>query len=134
MVLSETMDEDSMQTLLDIFIADKYPKQCDEWHAAKKNISDFYAGERTKREHNAFEELVSKEHEMQRVLRDAVVKDVMVLFPCVLFESVLSYEVLRYLIFVRSLERDRLIPSHTRQSREDETTCKNSSLRVPSVL
>lgn len=132
-VLSETMDENSIQTLLDLFIADKHPKQCEEWYAAKKNISDFYAGERTKREHDAFEELVSKEQGIQRVIRDAVVEDVMVLFPCVLFESVLSYEVLRYSIFFRSLERDRLIPSHTWQSREDETTCKNSCLRAPSV-
>jgi hypothetical protein len=84
-VLSETLDENAMQTLLDLFIADKFPKQCDEWHFAKKNISDFYARERTKREHNVFEELASKEHEMRRVLRDAVVEDVMALFPCVLF-------------------------------------------------
>lgn len=94
-VLSETLDENAMQTLLDLFIADKYPKQCDEWHATKKNISDFYAGERTKREHIVFEELASKGHEMRRVLRDAVVKDVMALFPCVLFVDILSHGVLR---------------------------------------
>lgn len=83
MVLSETLDENAMQTLLDLFIADKFPKQCDEWHASKKNISDFYAQERTRREHNVFEELANKVHEMRRVLRDAVVEDVMTLFPYV---------------------------------------------------
>jgi hypothetical protein len=125
--LSEALDENAMQTLLELFIADKFPKQCDEWHAAKKNISDFYSRERTKREHNVFEELASKEHEMRQVLRDAIVEDVMVLFPCVLFVSVLRHGVLRprHLIF-RSLERGRLISSSTRQSREDEATGENS--------
>jgi hypothetical protein len=61
---------------------------------------------------NVFEELAIKEHEMRRVLRDAVVEDVMALFPCVLFVSFLSHGVLRprHLIF-RSLERDCLISS-----------------------
>ena len=126
MFLSEALDENAMQTLLDLFIADKFPKQCNEWHAAKKNISDFYSQERAKREHNVFEELASKEHEMWQVLRDAIVKDVMVLFPCVLFVSSLSHGVLRprHSIF-RSLERGRLIPSSTRQSRADEATGEN---------
>ena len=94
-VLSETLDENAMQTLLDLFIADEFPKQCDEWHATKKNISEFYAQERTKREHIVFEELASKEHEIRRFLRDAVVEDVMALFPYVLFASILSHGVLR---------------------------------------
>lgn len=123
-VLSETIDENTIQTLLDLFIADKFPKQCNEWHAAKEDISDHYVRERTEREHNVFAELASKEHEMRRVLRDAVVDDLMALFPCVLFVShgVLR---LRHLIF-RSLERDHLISSYMEQSRDDHATGENS--------
>jgi hypothetical protein len=136
-VLSETLDENAMQTLLDLFIAEKFPNQCDKWHAAKKSISDFYARERTKREHDVLEELARKQHEMQRVLRDAVVEDVMALFPCVLFVNVLSHGALRprHLVF-RSLERDRLISSYTWQSREDEAIGESldSGLRALSAL
>jgi hypothetical protein len=94
-VLSEALDENAMQTLLDLSIAGKSPEKCNEWHAAKKDSSDFYSRERTKREHTVFEELASKEHEMQRALRGAVVEDVMALFPCVLYVKVPSHRMLR---------------------------------------
>jgi hypothetical protein len=84
-VLSETLDESAMQTLLELSIANRFPKQCDEWHAAKKNISDFHSREWTKKQQIAFEELATNEHEMRRVLYDAVVGEVIALFPCVLF-------------------------------------------------
>jgi hypothetical protein len=83
--LSETLDENAMQTLLDVSIADRFPKQCDEWRAAKKNIFDFYSREWTEKKRVAFEEIASKEYEMRRALRDAVVGNVMELFPCVSF-------------------------------------------------
>ncbi len=84
MVLSETLDENAMQTLFDLFIADKFPKECDKWHAAKKDISDFFSREFAIRLHTVLEELGRREHEIRRVLRDAIVTDVMKLFPCVL--------------------------------------------------
>jgi hypothetical protein len=105
MVLSETLDENAVQTLLDLSIANKFPKQCDEWHSAKKNISDFYFREWTKKEQTAFEELATKEHEMRRVLYDALVGEVMALFP--------------------SLEGDGLSSSHL-QTRGDSNDVDNS--------
>jgi hypothetical protein len=94
-VLSETLHENSMQTLLELSITNRFPKQCDEWHAEKRRISDFHARERAKREHNVFEEVASKEHEMRQVFYDAVVEDVMALFPCVLFVIAPSHKMLR---------------------------------------
>jgi hypothetical protein len=91
LVLSETLDENAMQTLLDLSIADRFPKQCHEWRAATKNISDSCSQEWTKRQPIAFEELASKEYEMRRVLRGAVVGDVVELFPCVLFVNAPSH-------------------------------------------
>jgi hypothetical protein len=85
LVLSETLNGNAIQTLLDLCIEERFPKQCNEWHAAEKEISDMYSRERTERQRILFEELASKEDEMRRVLRDAVVRDVMELFPCVLF-------------------------------------------------
>lgn len=85
MVLSETLDENAIQTLLYLFIADRFPKLCDEWHATKKKISDIHSQEWTRRKQTAFEELAAKEHKIRHVIYDAIVEDVMVLFPCVLF-------------------------------------------------
>jgi hypothetical protein len=84
-VLSETLDENAMQTLLELSIANGFPKQCDEWHATNKTISDNFSREWTKTRRTAFEELATKEHELRRLLYDAVVAVVMDLFPCVLF-------------------------------------------------
>jgi hypothetical protein len=113
MVLSETLDENAMQTLLELSIANRFPKQCDEWHAAKKDICDFCSREWTKKQETAFEELATKEHEVRRVLYDAVVGEVIALFPCVLFVIAPSHGKLRLRILIsRSLERDRLSPSH----------------------
>jgi hypothetical protein len=117
-----------MQTLLGLFIANKFPKQCDEWHAAKKNISDFHSREWTKKQQSAFEELATKEHEMRRVLYDAVVGEVMALFPCVLFVIAQSDGMLRpQALISRSLERDRLSSSRL-QTRVDsnEVDSENS--------
>jgi hypothetical protein len=127
-VLSETLDENAMQALLELSIANRFRKQCDEWQAKKKSISDFHARERTKREHNVFEELASKEHEMRQVFYGAIVEDVMALFPCVLFVISPSHGVLRpQALISRSLERDRLSSSHF-QTRGDsnEVDSENS--------
>lgn len=84
MVLSETLDENAIQTLLDLFIANKFSKPCDEWLAMKTNISDIHSRELTKKQQNAVEELTAKEHKIRHVFYDAIVGDVMVFFPCVL--------------------------------------------------
>jgi hypothetical protein len=87
LIISEKLDENAMQTLLDLFIAERFPEQCDEWRASKTNISDFHSWERNERQRVIFEELASREHEIRRALCDAVVGDVVGLFPCVLFLS-----------------------------------------------
>jgi hypothetical protein len=127
-ILSETLDENAMQTLLDISITDIFPKQCDEWHVTKKNISNFHSREWIKKQQSALEELATKEHEMRRVLYDAVVGEVMALFPYVLFVIVQSNGMLRpQALISRSLERDRLSSSHL-QTRGDsnEVDSENS--------
>jgi hypothetical protein len=95
LVLSETLDENAMQTLLDLSIADRFPEQYNEWLTAQNYISDITSRELTKRQGVFFEELASKEYEMQRVLCNAVVGDVMELFPYVLFTSAPSHRMLR---------------------------------------
>jgi hypothetical protein len=128
LILSETLDENAVQTLLELSLADRFPRQCDEWHVAKESISDFYSRESTKRQRIALEGLSSKEQEMRRVLRDAVVEDVMDLFPCVILVSAPSHRMLRpQALTSRSLERDELSSYH-RQSHEDASEVAGENL------
>ena len=90
LVLSETLDEDAMQTLLDLSIT-----QCNGWHAVKQEISDIIARRSTERQRAAFEELASKEDQLQCALRDAVVKEVVLLFPCVSFSIIAGHRMFR---------------------------------------
>jgi len=85
LVLAETLDEDALQTLLDLHLADAFPKQCNAWHSLKQHISDGFSRERMKRQRAGFEELASQENALRRVLHDAVIDNVMWLFPCVSF-------------------------------------------------
>lgn len=127
-VLSETLDENAMQTLLDLSIGIRSTKQCDEWRASKKNISDFYSSEWTNKQQTAVEEFATKEHEMRRVLYDDVVGEVMALFPCVLFVITSSHVMFRPQDLIsRSLERDRLSSSHS-QTRGDGERSKSLSV------
>jgi hypothetical protein len=128
LVLSETLDENAMQTLLDLSIADRFPEQCNEWHAAKQDISDFYSRESTKRERIFFEELASKGYEMRPVLRDVVVEDVMGIFPCVLFVSARHKMLRPQALAPRSLERDSLSSSHS-QLHEDASEVTSEHLK-----
>jgi hypothetical protein len=131
MVLSEALDENAMQTLLELSIENRFPKQCDEWRAAKKDISACHSREWTKKQQTDFEECATKEHEVQRVLYDVIVEEVMALFPCVLFVIAPSHGMLRPHTFnSRSLERDRLSSSHfqTRGDSNEVDSEKSKSL------
>jgi hypothetical protein len=85
--LAETLDESAMQILIDIHLADAFPKQCEEWDRAKQGISQESATEKAMRQHAGFAELANQENALRRVLRDAVIEDLMAVFPCVLFEN-----------------------------------------------
>lgn len=95
MVLAETLDEDALQILLDLYLADTFPKQCDEWRDAKWDIYNMLTLERTKRQRAGFEQLASQKNTLRRVLREAIIDDVMVLFPCVSFGKFSSRGMLR---------------------------------------
>jgi hypothetical protein len=94
LVLSATLDENAVQTLIDIAISDLFPKPCEEWGILKWEICDFCNRESTKRQGVVFQDLASKEDALHRVLREAIVKAVMGLFPYVPFSGPSSYSIL----------------------------------------
>lgn len=130
MVLSETLDETAVETLLGLSLADRYPEQCNEWNDVKENITDFISRERTKRQHILFEELDSRERDMRRVLQNAVVLEVMELYPCVLlFVSAPSHRMLMpQALMSRSLERDGL-SSYLSQAHRDASEVASENLK-----
>lgn len=97
MVLSTSLDENAVQTLVDIVISDLFPKPCKEWRAVKRDIRDICNRESTKRQGVVFQELASKEDALRRVLREAIVEDVMGLFPYVPFDGPSSHSMLKSL-------------------------------------
>lgn len=82
MILSATLDENAVQTLVDI-VSDLFPKVCEDWNAAKLNILHDCDRELTKKQDSAFQELASVEDAVRCILREAVVDEVMSLFPYV---------------------------------------------------
>jgi hypothetical protein len=86
LVLSESLDENAVQILIDAAIADLFPEQCDKWRATNRDIRARYMQESTKVKDTVRERIVRGEDSMRRVLREIVAEDVMKLFPCVLFD------------------------------------------------
>ena len=128
MVLSENLDENAIQILLDLHLAHAFPEQSNEWQSVKQDISDMFTRERVKRERARLEEFASEKNALRCVLRDAVVQNVMARFPCVLFINSPTPECGSGLDS-RSLERDRLssrVPSHTNPSVEQEIASRLS--------
>ncbi|KAI0250860.1 hypothetical protein BJV78DRAFT_1282923 [Lactifluus subvellereus] len=111
LVLSATLDENAVQTLVDVAISDLFPKPCKEWRAVKRDIRGISDRESTKRQGVVFQELANKEDALRRVLRGAIVEDVMGLFP--------------------SLERDRL---SSRARGRDNRDNANASREVTSSM
>ncbi|KAI0253468.1 hypothetical protein BJV78DRAFT_1153084 [Lactifluus subvellereus] len=81
LVLSESLDENAVQTLVNIAIADLFPEDCDKWRATNEGIRARYMQELAKRKDKVREEIVRGEGSLRRVLRDVLVEDVMKLFP-----------------------------------------------------
>jgi hypothetical protein len=85
LVLSESLDENAIQILLDLRLAHAFPEQCNEWLSANQEISDMISREWTKKERTSLEKLASEKNTLRCVLRGAIIRDVMALFPYVLF-------------------------------------------------
>ncbi|KAI9460720.1 hypothetical protein F5148DRAFT_255942 [Russula earlei] len=79
--LSEDLDEDTMQALIELAFGELYPGPCNKWRAANRHIHVRYQEELTKRKDMVRQEIARGEDSLRRVLREVVVEDVMILFP-----------------------------------------------------
>ncbi|KAH9027877.1 hypothetical protein EDB85DRAFT_1892774 [Lactarius pseudohatsudake] len=81
LVLSEDLDEDSVQTLVDVALGDLHPEQCNEWLSSSQHIRDQFMQEKTKRKSAIARDIANAEDSLQRALREEVVDHVINLFP-----------------------------------------------------
>ncbi|KAI9437151.1 hypothetical protein H4582DRAFT_2058133 [Lactarius indigo] len=81
LVLSEDLDEDSVQTLVDVALGSHYPEQYNEWLARSQFNRDVFLREKTKRKSAIARDVINNEDSLQRALREEVVDHVINLFP-----------------------------------------------------
>ena len=83
LVLSETLEENAVNILVDVAISAIFPKRCNEWRVAMMDSRRSFREEMTKRQDKVWQELKSQELTLRHALWDAVAHDVTKLFPYV---------------------------------------------------
>ena len=83
LVLSDDLDEETAQTLVNVALGDLFPEQCKEWRAVKQDIRDIFMREQTTRKSAIVRDLANTEGSLRRALREDVVNHVISLFPYV---------------------------------------------------
>ncbi|KAI9453856.1 hypothetical protein BJY52DRAFT_1189313 [Lactarius psammicola] len=81
LVLSDDLDEDTVQSLVNVALSDLFPEQCKDWRAMKQDIRDVFMREQTKRKSAVAQNIASTEGSLRRALREEVVDHVISLFP-----------------------------------------------------
>ena len=87
LVLSDGLDEETVQALINVALLDIFPEQCKEWRAVKQDIRDVFMREQTKRKSAVFQDIVNTEGSLRRALREEVVDHVTNLFPYVVCKA-----------------------------------------------
>ncbi|KAH9059728.1 hypothetical protein EDB87DRAFT_1831890 [Lactarius vividus] len=81
LVLSEDLDEVSVQTLVDVALGGLHPEQCNDWLSSSQYIRDKFMEEKTKRKSAIARDIANTEDSLQRALREEVVDHVIKYFP-----------------------------------------------------
>lgn len=83
LVLSESLDENAVQILVDNGLSIIFPGQCNDWRVVTNNTRERFQKDLTERQNEACGELIHQESSLQRTLWDAVVEDVRKRFPSI---------------------------------------------------
>ena len=87
LVLSEDLDQESVQTLVDLALGNLFPEQCKEWHVIKQQIHEIFMQERREKESAFTRDIVNTKDAVQNALRQEVVDHVIGIFPYVVIQS-----------------------------------------------
>lgn len=81
LVLSDDLDEETVQSLVNIALWDLFPEKCKEWRAVKQDIRDIFVREQTRRKSAIIRDIANAEGSLRRALREEIVAHVINLFP-----------------------------------------------------
>lgn len=81
LVLSQDIDDDTIQTLVGVALGDLFPEQCKNWRARKQNVRDVFSRKRTNSEREIAQNVAKSEDSLRHALREGVVDHVTSLFP-----------------------------------------------------
>lgn len=90
LVLSESLNEDEVQTLVHEALGDIFPKQCKDWHVRKQHINEIFAQERREKNIVVAHGLADAEDSLRTALREQVINHVISIFPYVHLRSCLN--------------------------------------------
>jgi hypothetical protein len=86
LVLSEDLDENSVQTLVDVALGDLLPEQCNEWISISHNIHEVFMRERREKKSAVVRDVADTKDSLQHVLGEEIINHVINIFPYVLIQ------------------------------------------------
>ncbi|KAH8986573.1 hypothetical protein EDB86DRAFT_2954862 [Lactarius hatsudake] len=81
LVLSDDLDEDTVQTLVNVALSDLFPDQCKQWRVMQQDIRDVFMLEQTRNKSAAAQNIANTGGSLRCALREEVVDHVSTLFP-----------------------------------------------------
>ena len=81
LLLSESLDEETVQILVDAALVNIFPEQCIEWQVAVTDTRERFRQELSERRDKVSRDLHRQGASLKCALRDEIVGDVMKLFP-----------------------------------------------------
>lgn len=105
LVLSDDLDDDTVQTLVSVALGDLFPELCREWRSKKQDIRDIFFREKSSRKSAVVQDVAKTEGSLRRVLREEIVAHVISLFPYCFLTSIKDTALIWY---YRSLDREGL--------------------------
>lgn len=90
LVLSEDLDHESVQTLVDLALGNLLPGICNEWLSLSQDIHDAFMREQREKKSVIVRDIASAKDSVQHALREEVIQHVIGIFPYVVIQSCLN--------------------------------------------
>lgn len=83
LVLSEDLDHESVQTLVNLALGNLLPGLCNEWLSLSHDIHDAFLREQREKRRVIIRDIASTKDSVQQALREEVIDHVISIFPYV---------------------------------------------------
>jgi hypothetical protein len=85
-VLSQDLEEDEVQNLVDVALGELFPELREEWLSIKQYIHEIFLQEWSRKESAVASDIANARDSLQHALREEVVGRVIKIFPYALFQ------------------------------------------------